>query len=78
MEPEEKIRKEGFKFGYLLAQTEPDLVNILAANRNEQSWFFQGLIQGQQEYELQLIRERLKDITKNDPTKDDKEIDKDR
>jgi hypothetical protein len=78
MDAKDRIFKEGFKHGYSLAQEEPDLAEALACNKNEQSWFFQGMIAGQQEYEMMKIQDRLNEISKGKAAKDDKEIDKDR
>jgi hypothetical protein len=76
----EKLYTQGFNHGYLLAQHEPDLAHLLAKRENEHSDYFQGIIAGQQEYDMEKIRENIKGVNLNQtPGKDiAKDMDKER
>ncbi len=80
MEKNEKLYTEGFNNGYLIAKHEPELSKKLTSgSTNEGNDYFDGLISGKQEYEMEKVKGRLKGMSRNNtPSKDDKSKDKER
>ena len=79
MEKNEKLYTEGFNNGYLIAKHEPELSKKLASgNTNEGNEYFDGLISGKQEYEMEKVKGRLKGMAKGKTNDKEKEIEKDR
>ncbi len=78
MEKNEKLYTEGFNNGYLIAKHEPELSKKLTSgNTNEGNDYFDGLISGKQEYEMEKVKGRLKGISRNiTPSKEDKSKEK--
>lgn len=77
MELDDQHYIKGFNNGYLLAKHEPQLIAQLAANPNDENPYFKGLVAGKGEYEKE-VREWAKGFSKGTPTRDDREMDKDR
>ena len=75
---DEKAYKDGFNSGYWLSKHEPEIAATLPVPQENASEYHQGLTAGKQEHELEKIQDRLNEISKNKPTKDDKGLDKDR
>jgi hypothetical protein len=50
----EQLIERGFNHGYLLAKFEPELAAKLAAQTNEQSPYFKGLVSGKNEYDAEV------------------------
>ena len=69
MENEEKYT-QGFNGGYLLAQHEPELLSAIIKNPNDHSEYFQGLVHGKEEYELDKTRGYSIQYRDNTPDKD--------
>ena len=63
--------QKGFNHGYLLAIHEPDLASEIVANKNEHSQYFNGLVSGKQEFDMEKVRERFKGINQNDAPSND-------
>ena len=69
--------QKGFNNGYLLARFEPELAAQLTAQPNDQNEYFKGLVGGKSEYENE-VREWAKSFSKGQPTKDDRDVHKER
>ncbi|MGY3213962.1 hypothetical protein [Mucilaginibacter sp. HD30] len=74
---EEQQYISGFNRGYLIAKHEPDLAAKLAATPNQENPFFSGLIDGKEQYEME-VREWTKGFSRGTPAKDDRDIHKER
>ena len=70
--PEDKYIK-GFNSGYLLSKHDPELAQILITPQESPSEYHEGLTAGKNEHEMEKIQDRLNEISKNRPTKDDKD-----
>ncbi|MBN8669492.1 MAG: hypothetical protein J0L80_02325 [Chitinophagales bacterium] len=68
---------KGFNNGYELAKHQPDLMEKLLANPNEQNPYFKGLAGGKAEYDKE-VREWANSFSKGSPAKDDRDIGKER
>jgi hypothetical protein len=75
---DEKAYTDGFNSGYLLSKHEPEIAAMLILPQENPSDYHQGLTAGKQEHELEKIQDRLSEISKNKPAKDNRELDKDR
>ena len=69
---------KGFNNGYFISQHDPELAQMLITPQENPSEYHQGLTEGKNEYEIEKIQDRLNEISKNKPSKDDKDIDKER
>jgi hypothetical protein len=68
---------KGFNNGYLLAKNEPELAAQLTAQHNDHNAYFKGLAGGKREYENET-REWAKNFSKHAPSKDDRDLGKER
>jgi hypothetical protein len=75
MEQTEQEFNKGFNNGYLLAKYEPEVASMLVKDMSGQGDYFQGLVAGKQEYELNKSYLQVKD---NDRAKDVDDIEKER
>ena len=77
MEDQDKLFTEGFNNGYLLAKYDPELAVQLIAHDNHENDFFQGLVAGAQEHEIEM-REWAKSFSQGRPAQEDRGLTKDR
>ncbi len=68
---------KGFNNGYLLAQHEPGLAAKLAAHPNPNNEYFSGLMSGKEEYDKEA-REWAKGFSRGTPSREDRDLDKER
>ena len=74
---EEKQFQNGFNRGYLLAKHEPNIASQITARPNDHNPFFQGLVGGKEQYELE-VREWSKSFSRDAPAKENRETDRER
>ena len=68
---QDKLFIKGFNNGYLIAEHEPELAAQLVKVPNDHSDYFEGIVLGKQEFEMEKVRERLKGMSRNEaPMKD--------
>jgi len=77
METEEKLYIQGFNNGYLLAKHDPELATKLTAQTNDQSDYFQGLISGKNEYDLELEK-KVMGFSKGRLPRDGRDLERER
>jgi hypothetical protein len=80
MEDQEQLFINGFNNGYLIAEHEPELAAQLIKVPNEHNEYFNGIVLGKQEFDMEKKRERLKGVTRNDVSTKDvtKDVTKDK
>jgi hypothetical protein len=79
--PKEKLadnHQKGFNSGYFLSKYEPKIAEQLFSSIPNKSEYCKGMIGGKQEHDMEKIRERLKDISKKTPPKNDKGMNRER
>ena len=74
---EEQQYISGFNRGYLIAKHEPELSAKLSTIENQQNPFFSGMMDGKEQYEKE-VREWSKSFSKGTPTKDERDLGRDR
>jgi len=77
MDEQEQLYIKGFNNGYLLAKHEPSLAAQLTANANAHNVYFEGLVNGKEEYEKE-VREWAKSFSKGAPERDGRDIEHER
>ena len=78
MEAQERLYKDGFNNGYLLAKYEPDLLNKLLPHLQPINDYFDGIISGKEQFDIDKTRTHSKDIShKNTPDKDKEDRERD-
>lgn len=60
---------KGFNHGYLLAEYDPELAKQIVKNPNVESEYFKGIVSGKQEYDLSRIKNRMKKVAKDQPSR---------
>lgn len=75
MEQQEQEFTKGFNNGFLIAQYESEIASMVVKDIKSDSHYFQGLIAGKQEYELNKNRYQIKD---NDRSRNKGDIEKER
>jgi len=75
---DERAYQHGFNSGYHLSKYEPEIAHMLIVPQQNSGEYYQGLLNGKQEYEMEKIKDRLNEISKNKSEKDDKDVDKER
>jgi len=66
IQEQEKLFVRGFNNGYLIAEHEPELAAQLVKVPNDHSDYFEGIVLGKQEFEMEKVRERLKGMSRTD------------
>ncbi len=57
--------QKGFNHGYILAEHEPELAKEITASNNSHDIYFSGLVSGKEEFDMEKIRDRSKDVNQN-------------
>ena len=60
---------KGFNHGYILAEHDPQLAKQIVKHPNVESEYFKGIVSGKQEYDLSRMKQRMKTVSKNQPSK---------
>ncbi len=74
----ESIYQTGFNHGYLLTKYEPELARQVITPQKNPSDYQQGLTAGRQEYDIELLNNRLKSISQNKSNQRDQSKDRER
>ncbi len=70
----ETVYQTGFNHGYLLTKYEPELARQIITSQKNPNDYHQGLTAGKQEYEIESLNDRLKNLARSKGN--DKEQDK--
>ena len=79
MEESDAFYIKAFNSGYLLAKYEPELAAKLANQENNNNEYHAALILGKQQFEKEVESQQwAKSFSKGKPSRDDKNLDKER